>query len=53
MINNSKDNVAVSIAEEFSPPKFAMTFKGFDVDKGEGTFGFGTNKQKAISVTSL
>lgn len=24
-----------------------MTFKGFDVDKGEGTFGFGTNKQKA------
>lgn len=41
------DRAEISVAEEHKEPTLAMSVKGFQLDKTEGTIGMGTNKQKA------
>jgi len=48
VLNNKKDKIDISVTEEFAANNFVMSLNGFDVEKGEGTFGFGTNKQVAF-----
>lgn len=41
------DRAEISVAEEHKESTLAMSVKGFQLDKTEGTIGMGTNKQNA------